>query len=187
MLEALLSFDDSITLAINQAYSASADTLMILISDKKTWIPLYLGLLLLIQKVFGWKRGLVIVLFVILNVTLTDQISVFFKETFMRLRPCHDPDLGALLHLPNGCGGKFGFVSSHAANTIGLAVLLSLVMKHRGITTAMAAFALVNGYSRIYLGQHYAGDVIGGYLLGALIAYLVYLGLQYTVKRWKIG
>lgn len=187
MLDAILSLDDSLTLAINQAYSASADTLMIIISDKKTWIPLYLGLLFLIQKVFGWKRAFFIVVFIVLNVVLTDQISVLFKESFMRLRPCHDPDLSSLLHLAHGCGGKFGFVSSHAANTIGLAVLFSLIMKHRGITIAMAAFALVNGYSRIYLGQHFLGDVLGGYLLGALIGYLVYLALQYTVKRWKIA
>ena len=90
MLEALISIDQVLTLGINEAHSASADSLMTLISEKRTWIPLYLGLILLINKIFGWKRALLIVGFVALNVALTDQISVFFKESFLRLRPCHD-------------------------------------------------------------------------------------------------
>jgi len=104
----------------------------------------------------------------------------------MRFRPCHHPGLKDLLHLADGCGGKFGFVSSHAANTMGLAVLVSLILKNRAITVSMLAFALVNGYSRIYLGKHFVFDVIGGFLLGALIAYGVYRGLHYVIKRFHI-
>ncbi|NQV53533.1 MAG: phosphatase PAP2 family protein [Flavobacteriales bacterium] len=186
MLEALISIDQALTLGINEAHSASADSLMILISEKRTWIPLYIGLVLLINKIFGWKRALLIVGFVALNVVLTDQISVFFKESFLRLRPCHDPAIVDLLHLPDGCGGTYGFVSSHAANTMGLAVILALILQNRWITISMLAFAIVNGYSRIYLGKHFFFDVLGGFVLGALIAYGVYRLLLITIKRFHI-
>lgn len=185
MLEALISLDHALTLAVNQAHSANADALMILVSNKLTWIPLYLGLLYLITKIFGWKRALWIVGFIVLNIVLTDQISVFFKDSIARLRPCHDPSLMDLLHLPAGCGGKFGFVSSHAANTMGLGVLVSLILKNRGMTFSMLAYALVNGYSRIYLGKHFVFDVLGGFLLGGILAYLVYRMLTYSIKRFR--
>ena len=174
------------TLAINQAYSATADHWMMVISHKYTWIPLYAALLFILNKVFGWKRALVMLLFIALNVVLTDQISVFFKDSFLRLRPCHDPSLMDLLHLPDGCGGTYGFVSSHATNTMGLAVLIALLLRNRGITIAMLAFAVLNSYSRVYLGKHFVLDVIGGCLLGALLAYGVYLACIFVIKRYSI-
>jgi undecaprenyl-diphosphatase len=186
MLETIGQIDQAITLLINHFSNDSADALMIAISDKKTWIPLYLGLLFLFNKIFGWKHSLVVVATIILNLVLTDQISVLFKEYFMRLRPCHEASLIEILKLPHGCGGKFGFVSSHAANTMGLAVLVSLILKNKWMTMAMLSFAVANGYSRIYLGKHYFFDVIGGFFLGAFIAWAVYQIMLYSIKRFKL-
>ena len=186
MLETIIQIDQALTLIINHFSNDSADILMIAISDKKTWIPLYLGLLFLFNKVFGWKHSLVILIAIILNLVFTDQISVLFKEYFLRLRPCHEASLIDLLKLPHGCGGQYGFVSSHAANTMGLAVLVSLILKNRWITMAMLSFAFANGYSRIYLGKHYFFDVIGGFILGGLIAWIIYKTMVYSVKRFKI-
>ena len=186
MLETIGQIDQAITLLVNHFSNASADTLMIVISDKKTWIPLYLGLLFLFNKIFGWKHSLVIVVAIILNLVLIDQISVIFKEYFMRLRPCHEASLTEILKLPHGCGGKFGFVSSHAANTMGLAVLVSMILKNKWMTMAMLSFALANGYSRVYLGKHYFFDVIGGFILGAILAWTVYQIMLYSIKRFKL-
>ena len=186
MLETIGQIDQAVTLVINHFSNASADALMVAISDKKTWIPLYLGLLILFNKIFGWKHSLIILAAIIVNLILTDQISVLFKEYFMRLRPCHEPSLTEVLKLPHGCGGKFGFVSSHAANTMGLAVLVALILKNKWMTMAMLSFALANGYSRIYLGKHYVLDVIGGFALGGILAYLVYTTMVYSIKRFKL-
>ena len=160
--------------------------LMKLISGKLTWTPLYVALLYLFQKLYGWKRTAILLLAIALNVVLTDQISVMMKFGFERLRPCHAPELMDALHMVVGCGGKYGFVSSHAANTMGLAVLVSLILKNRWMTIGMMAFALLNGYSRIYLGKHYFFDVIGGALLGFAIGWVVYQALRYSIKRIKL-
>jgi undecaprenyl-diphosphatase len=186
MLETIGQIDQAVTLLINHFSNASADALMIAISDKKTWIPLYLGLLFLFNKIFGWKHSLIVVVAIVLNLVLTDQISVFFKEYFMRLRPCHETSLLEILKLPDGCGGKFGFVSSHAANTMGLAVLVALILKNKWMTLAMLSFAIANGYSRIYLGKHYFLDVVGGFVLGVLLAWFVYHAMLYSIKRFNL-
>lgn len=186
MLEALQQIDQVWTLAINQSHSDNGDMLMKLVSGRITWAPLYIALLYLFQKLFGWKRAFLLVVVILLNVVVTDQVSVMMKFGFERLRPCHAPTLDGLLHLADGCGGKFGFVSSHAANTMGLAVLVSLILKNRWMTISMLTFGLLNGYSRIYLGKHYVFDVLGGFMLGAFSGWLIYQLLLWSIKKFKL-
>jgi undecaprenyl-diphosphatase len=145
------------------------------ISGKLIWAPLYLAILIFLGIKYK-RRFLIIILFVILAVTLADQISVhLFKNVFQRLRPCHEPALSGLVHLFNGeCGGKFSFVSSHATNSFNIALLSLLFIRKRWYTISIIIWALVVGYSRIYLGVHYPGDVICGSLLGALIGWSIY-------------
>lgn len=109
-------------------------------------------------------------------VALTDQLSVhLFKNVFERLRPCHNPDLNGLVHLVNSkCGGKFGFVSSHAANTFGVAMFIHYIFRVRWFTLSILLWATIVSYSRIYLGVHYPGDVVFGALLGVLIGWGVW-------------
>jgi undecaprenyl-diphosphatase len=111
-----------------------------------------------------------------LVVTLADQTSVhLFKNVFERLRPCHNPEIRELIHLAaSKCYGKFGFVSSHAANSFGVAVFLALAFKTRWFSWFILAWALLVSYSRIYLGVHYPADIIVGGLLGAVCGYAVW-------------
>jgi undecaprenyl-diphosphatase len=145
------------------------------ISGRVIWAPLYLAILIFLGMKYK-RKFLIILLFIILAVTLADQLSVqLFKNLVHRLRPCHEPSLEGLIHLVNGeCGGMFGFVSSHAANSFNVALLSLLFIKKRWYTISIILWALVIGYSRIYLGVHYPGDVICGSLLGALIGWSVY-------------
>jgi len=171
MLERL---DQQLFLFLNSLHSPICDTVMHAISGKIIWIPLYLAILIFMGIKYK-RKFLVILLFIILAVTLADQASVLFKNIVQRLRPCHEPSLEGLIHLVNGeCGGKFGFVSSHAANSFNVALLSLLFIKKRWYTISIILWASVVGYSRIYLGVHYPGDVICGSLLGALIGWSIY-------------
>jgi undecaprenyl-diphosphatase len=144
------------------------------ISGRVIWVPLYLAILIYMGIKYK-RKFLIILLFIILAATLSDQISVIIKNLVQRLRPCHEPALQGLVHLFNGeCGGKFSFVSSHATNSFDVAMLSLQFIRKRWFTFSIIIWAAVIGYSRVYLGVHYPGDVICGSLLGVLIGWGVY-------------
>jgi undecaprenyl-diphosphatase len=183
--EAWLEFDTSLMLWINQQHHPWLDQLMWFVSGKLEWIPLYLLLLYLVARRYRWKSWIVI-LAIALLVTLTDQVSVkAFKEVFQRWRPCHDPALEGMVRILHGkCGGAWGFVSSHAANTFGLATFMSWLILTRGQALALLGWAATVSYSRIYLGVHYPLDVVGGAVLGAGLGSGVYLLLSWIMLRF---
>lgn len=147
---------------------------MYAISGRIIWAPVYLSILIFLG--FKYKRKfLIILIFIILAVTLSDQLSVLMKNLTQRLRPCQEPALAGLVHLINNeCGGMFSFVSSHATNSFDVAFLSLSFIKKRWYSISIIIWALVIGYSRIYLGVHYPGDVLCGSILGALIGWSMY-------------
>ena len=155
-------------------------------SHKLFWIPLYLYFLYLVYKQIG-KQLWTVLIAVVLLIVVSDQLSVhLFKNVFMRLRPCHEPLLKSGLHLLNNhCGGSFGFVSSHAANTFALASFLSLFFnnKIRYFTLFLMTWACFVSYSRVYSGVHYPGDVIVGGIIGSAIGIGVYKFCQFINNK----
>jgi len=173
--------DQQLLLFLNSVNSPFWDQVMYAISGRLIWAPLYLAIIVYLGLKFK-RKFLVILLFIIIGITLADQISVhLFKNLFQRLRPCHEPALEGLVHLVKGeCGGMFGFVSSHATNSFYVALLSLLFIRKRWFTILLVLWASVVGYSRIYLGVHYPGDVICGSILGALIGWGIYELYIYT-------
>ena len=105
----------------------------------------------------------------------------------LALRPTHDPSLESMVHVINGYrGGLYGFVSSHAANSFAVATLIALVMRHRVVTLSMFTWALLQCYSRVYLGVHYPGDILGGIIVGVLAGWLVWQLMRWIERRWRI-
>jgi undecaprenyl-diphosphatase len=148
---------------------------MVLVSNRFFWFPAYA--LLIFYLIYNYRRrGALMVLMILLAVGLADSISSnLFKPYFARLRPCHDPTLSEFINIVSGCGGKFGFMSSHAANTFAMATFLTLILPPRYLKFKILLFiwAVTVSYSRIYLGVHFPGDVLAGAILGTVLGWAV--------------
>ena len=199
MLERLMHIDTEVLLAINGWHAPWADTLMWIVSAKMTWIPLYLLLIVLLARRYRrpamtsvkWLQrvpaGAVIILVIGLAVGAADFIaSGILKELVARPRPTRVAELEGVLHLVNGYrSGQYGFVSSHAANTMVVALLFSLIWRNKIATVGMMLWVAANCYSRMYLGVHYPTDILGGLIVGVLVAAVAYwwLGRCHLVEK----
>ncbi len=172
----IINFDKELLLTLNGIHTPFFDYFMFTISGKEVWLLLYLTIIAVIGNKYGWKQGGAIVLAMILTIVLSDQItSGIMKPFFERFRPSRDPDLSNLVHIVNNYrGGKYGFASSHAANTFALAVFSILFFKHKPLAVFMLFWAVMVSYSRIYLGVHYTGDILVGAIIGATVGAVIY-------------
>ena len=189
-MDTLSNIDSDLFLFLNGLHADWLDKVMIAITQMWVWIPLYLLLIYWIAKQYG-KRCWWIFLTVGLIVLCSDQLSAHVcKPLFQRLRPCYNPDFQDLIYLPKGmAGGKYGFVSSHAANTFAVAAFLTSALgkNRKWMGFVLYFWAFISSYSRIYLGFHYPGDIICGALLGILIGLIFWKMFQLIVVRnfWK--
>jgi undecaprenyl-diphosphatase len=184
-VDALQQFDASIFSAINGFNAAYFDSFMWLVTKIGTWIPMILMLVYLLFVKKGWRRAITVILAIGIVILIADQVSAGIIKPFVeRARPSHNPDLDSTIHIVNGYrGGAYGFVSSHAANCFGIALLLAMIFKNRAFTWTMVAWATLMCYSRIYLGVHYPGDIVCGAILGFVAAWIVYRLLRWFARK----
>jgi undecaprenyl-diphosphatase len=190
MLHLLSSYDKKLFLYLNGLHDQVLDGVMYHASDPWCWLPLYcwIAVFLLVRY-----RKLAFYFYAWLGLLLgvSDQLSSHvMKPWFQRLRPSHEPGLQPLVHLsPAGPGGLYGFVSGHATNTFALAFFLALTLpsNFRPLKCLLFAWAALVAYSRIYNGVHYPGDILGGMLLGAVVAYGCYRLFTYFLGTYILG
>lgn len=189
--------DRPLMLVLNFDGGSVLDSLAVAFSSRLIWVPWALLLVynLLSVRKMGWRRTVVVVVWMVVVVTLCDQVSSsLLKPLVGRLRPSHDADVCGMLHYVGSYrGGLYGFVSSHAANAFGAATFASLVVGKRVFAVSIFAFSALVAYSRIYLGVHYPGDVLGGCLLGVFTGVFCYRMYLFSIcgvsafKKWSFA
>jgi undecaprenyl-diphosphatase len=177
IMESLQQVDIDLLLWINHSWkSAWMDHVMLFCSDKYTWIPFYAVLLFFLYK-SDPKKIWINLIVLACCIALADQIaSSLFKPYFERLRPCNNDVLRPQLLLIEGvCGGMYGFVSSHAANTFAVFTFFTLknVFSKKIWICILFVWALIVSLSRVYLGVHFPGDVFCGSLIGVAVTYFI--------------
>jgi undecaprenyl-diphosphatase len=184
-MEEMLKYERNLFFFLNGSDFPALDRFMWLYSGKIVWLPAVAFLLFVIIYKKPWKEYLLVLLGIIAVAVLCDQFSAqICKPLFARLRPTHHPDFMNEVRTVFGYkGGRYGFISSHAANSFGFALYMSLLFRSRFFTITIMTWAVLTAYSRIYLGVHFISDVVAGALSGILFGLLVYYA--YTKVRRK--
>lgn len=184
--------DKDLTLAINSCSTPITDWMWKVFSDKEIWYVMYLVVLFFMFRNLGWKKALIVLASVILTIVCCDQLSNLTKDFFHRLRPCIDGEMaGRGLIVLEGFSLKYcyGFFSAHAANAMGFAVASAAGLKNDstrnyGIYTGcITAWALLVGFSRIFVGKHYLGDVLTGFVVGVVFAWCLARLASFAIRK----
>lgn len=175
MIESLNAIDRSLFLSLNSFHTPFLNSIMQFLSGQMIWIPLIGYFFWCSYSKSGKKTTLYFGLFLVLTLIASDVTSSYLiKNLVSRLRPCREIALKPIIYsFGQKCGGKYGFVSSHAANSMAL-IFFSIRSMHfeKKWIYGLLIIPLLVGYSRIYLGVHYPGDILGGMLVGAFWSYL---------------
>lgn len=176
--------DTAITLFFNGSNSLYLDGVAFWSTQTFTWVLLMLALLYVLFREHDFKRFLVLVALSVTIIVVADQVaSSLFKPWIARFRPTQDPYIMHTLDIVRGYrGGAYGFFSSHASNTFAVATFFALLYRHRSITLSLTAWAILNCWSRMYLGVHYFGDILVGAIFGCVLAWGAYKVYQWTFR-----
>lgn len=167
LVDSIMEWDKQLFLMLHQLFSASTDTFWLAVTKTFTWLPLYIVLVArLIKQSETHSTWIFRIALCLVGVLLWDQGANFFKEIIGRPRPCQEGFEGVrvLVHC-----SAFGFFSSHAANTFGLAFLMRRWLKPSWFPILIGV-AVIQSFSRIHLGVHYPLDLLAGALWGVLIS-----------------
>ncbi|WP_040281127.1 phosphatase PAP2 family protein [Psychroserpens damuponensis] len=189
MIEQLIEYDRELFLYLNGLGTTTWDGFWMFYTTKFNWVPFYAILAYLMYRRLNSKMFVLTLVVIALMITFTDQITNVFKHGFERLRPCHQEGVSEYMRLVKSyCGGRFGYFSGHASNSMSLAIFISLLLKskYKYIFLIMIPWAVAMGYSRIYIGVHYPLDVASGMLFGLFSGLLFYKLDKYLQSRFQL-
>ncbi|MEC8611936.1 MAG: phosphatase PAP2 family protein [Bacteroidota bacterium] len=185
MIEKILDLDSYLFLFLNNLGSQYYDNFWIFLSRTEANVMVYLVILITyLYSINNKKRTKILfrlIITIAILITISDQTSNLFKDSFQRLRPCYNELISDSLRLvKDSCGGRYGFFSAHASNSFSLAIFFGLLLRssNKLLILLFAIYAFLISYSRIYLGVHYPIDIIVGIIFGtinAIVLYKIYL------------
>lgn len=193
LVEKLHRIDQDLTLLLNGLHSPLSDSLMVFMSDKEVWFPLYLMTAVALFTRLGWKKASVAFISIILTIVACDQFSNLIKDTVGRLRPCYSTYmLEGGLRMLESRWDYFGFFSAHAANSFGFAAASSNLFgldkkrNYRVYNILVFMWASLVSISRVFVGKHYLGDVLVGVIVGLLFGTAFALAGKYVLKKYGL-
>lgn len=183
MLEKIISLDKQALVFLNSLGSNTFDPFWLIITKQGSWTPFFILVFYLLYKKLGKTNFLYAIGTIALLILVCDQSANLFKHTFQRLRPCNDPQINTIIRIVKD-SSSFSFYSGHATNSLATTLFVYLnLKKHYKYTALLFLFPLIFAYSRIYLGLHFPGDILTGYLFGALYGTIAYqLFNKYLLK-----
>ena len=184
----LNDLDHRLTLAINGSDSLFWDNVMYTVTYTFSWSVVILALLVIIFRNNSWKEMLMVFVTLALLIFVADRIcSGLVKPMVARWRPTQDPQLMYMVDVVrNYRGGRFGFFSGHACNTMCVAVFLAWLFRSGKMTVTLLFWSLTTTFTRLYLGVHYLGDVTVGFVVGAILGTFFYWVMERFVHP-RIG
>ncbi|MAU49160.1 MAG: phosphatase PAP2 family protein [Flavobacteriaceae bacterium] len=175
MLDRIKQIDTELLIFLNNLGNKSWDPLWVSITDKFTFLPLFILIIFFLFKKNGTKGLLVILLFISVLILFTDQFTNVVKDFTQRLRPCRLDELQGLLRDIDIRCGKYGFFSAHAANSISVTIFIINCVDEsvkKFLKPVLILWVMIFSYSRIYLGVHYPLDTIFGLSFGIFSGFL---------------
>ncbi len=129
--------------------------------------------LLCVMALYAWwsararadKAAMVAVAWLGVGTLLSIGGGLMLKQVFQENRPCQAIRVATVQACPGPA--DYSFPSDHTTFAVALAVGLWIVSRKLG--TIAAILAALEGFSRVYLGQHYPHDVLGGAILSTAV------------------
>lgn len=173
-MEQLIQLDKELFIFLNGLGSEPFDAFWLIITKQLHWTPFFVAVFYLLQRKIGWKNLGIILLFIAVLITFTDQITNLFKNHFQRIRPCYNEEISGIIRVVKS-SKTYSFFSGHAANSMASTMFIFLLIrKYYKYTYLLFLFPLIFAYSRIYLGLHFPSDILTGYLFGGSLGFGFY-------------
>ena len=192
------TFDYPLFLWLNFDGGPAMDKAMLWASTPAVWAWLYLLIIFLVWRRYGWRGALLLLVAAGVAIGLADMIAGIFKHTGLlkdlwpsfpvRFRPMHTPALEGQVNNILRVGGEYGTVSAHAATMVSLAVIAIAAIGRRWFAWLMVTAVVVVCYSRIYLGYHFPVDIALGATTGLVtggIGLAIFKAVAWRIRHMK--
>ncbi len=185
-MEQLVELDRELFLFLNNLGNPAWDDFWNFITNKFASIPFYALLVFFLYRALGWKKTLLCLVLIAAVITSTDQLSNLFKHFFERPRPCRQEGVMEYARFVAVRCGRYGYFSAHAASSAALVLFLGMILRNywKNIFSVLIVWGLLVSYSRIYIGVHYPGDILTGWIFGILIGFLFYRLFLFLLKKY---